>query len=412
MAYENIQIQYGNFTIDRNFVFYTMDHVAGTLIAKTSVGVPVQTYTLATIIKEVLSLQFDGYYYWSLEQPIVAGFRVRKWEIGTDDIVRVVDDYLYSPDAINTYDVNAIAVEAYTDSLDNQEVPGTTVFDVVDGQVITPGDNIVVGPSTAVGFVGLYNFTTVIGKVGNTITVSPALNAVFSPADPIVFSRNFFAFSDTAPANLEGALYMYKTSNGNPLSLDVSNMYNQVRAATFFKNKLMFVKGSEVIWLNPDTQTINRSQAIDNATVSRAGYVPTHDLAGSSETLYRLEQEHVYYNDTFSRWETEDWSPLYNYNTSGVVPEIYFVALKAQPQTLHKSTSFYVTNSPEVLDSEIVVTVLDQFRTPVFNRVVDFTSSGGPLSSVQETTDENGQARITYTASSFPGDVTITAEVT
>jgi len=412
MAYENIQIQHGNLTIDRNFVFYTMDHVGGTLISKTSVGAPVQTYTLETTIREVLSIQFDGYYYWSLEQPITNGFRVRKWEIGADDIVRVIDDHLYSPDSINSYDVNAIAVEAYIDSLDNQEVPGTTSFDVVDGQVVRIGDSIILGPSTATGFIGIYNFTTVINKVGNTLTVNVPLNVVFSPGDPIVFSRNFFAFSNTAPSNLDGALYMYDASNGNPLSMDVSNMYNLVSAATFFKNKLMFIRGSEVIWLNPDTKDINRSQAINNATTNRSGYVTTYDLAGDSETLYRLEQEHVYYNDGFNRWESENWSPLYNWNTSGVVPEIFFVGLKAHPQILHIHTSDLAVDDPDALDSEIVVTVLDQFRTPVFNRIVDFTSNGGPLSSTQEVTDENGQVRTTYTASSFSGDVTITAEVT
>lgn len=411
MTYENIQIQYGNFAIDRGFDFYTVDHIAGTLIAKTSVGVAVATYTLATSTKEVLSLQYDGYYFWTLDVPITSGFRVRKWEIGADTIVRVVSDYLYSPDSINTYNVNALAVEAYTDSFDNQEVTGTLSFDVVDGQTITPGDDLVLGPSSATGFVGIHNFTTVINKVGNTVTVNVPLGATFSPGDPISFARNFFAFSDTAPGNLVGALYKYKVDNGNVLSMDVSGMYGGVRAATFFKNKLMFIRGSEIIWLNPDSQTIFKSQAIENGTANRAGYIDTFDISGSSETVYRLEQEHVFYNPTFSRWEAEDWDPLYNYNESGVVPVVYSVAIVAQPQILHRFDSITDTNFPGSLDSEIVVTVLDQFRTPVVSKVVDMSSTGGALSSIQETTDANGRVSTTYSANSFVGDVEITVTV-
>lgn len=406
----NIQIQHGNFTIDRSgSSFYTMDHVATTLIQKNSSGTVTQTYTLETSITEVLSLQFDGYYYWSIEKPIINGFRVRKWEIGLDTIVRVRSDYLFSPDAINSYDVNSIAIEAYTDSLDNLVTAGTSSFDVVDGEAIRTGDNIIVGPSTAVGFETLFSFTSVTDKVGNTVTVSPPLDKTFSPGDIIVFSRRIFAFSNTAPGGLNGALYAYRTRDGFLLSLDVSNVYSQVRAATFFKDKIMFVKGSEVIWLNPDSQTIFKSQAVDNSTKDRSGFIETFDLDGFSENIYRLEQEHVFFDETFDRWESQDWSPLFNYNLSAVIPQVYFVALKAQPQILHKSASGI---DPDDLDSSIVVTVLDQFRTPVPNRIVDFTSTGGPLSSIQETTDANGQARVTYTASSFPGDVTITAEVT
>lgn len=413
MAYENIEIQHGNFVVDRSgSFFYTINHTAGTLIKKNISGAVVQTYTLNTTTKEVTSLQFDGYYFWSVDNPVLSGFRVRKWEIGTDDLVRVVSDYLYTSDVINTYDVTSIAVESYTDSLDNVEVVGTTAFDVVDGQVVSPGDILIIGPSTATGFVGLYSFTSVISKVGNTITVNTPLTCTFNPGDPVHFSRNFFAFSDIAPGNLNGALYRFNSNTGALLTLDSSNMYGGVRAATFFKNKIMFIRGSEVVWLNPDSQTIFKSQAINNTTADRTNYIDTFDISGYSETLYRLEQQNVTFNEGLSRWQTETWSPSFNLNTSSFTSEVYFVTLKAEPQIIHKYTSEIEANDPTDLESVVEVTVLDQFRTPISNRVVDFTSTGGPLSSIQETTDTNGQVRVKYTANSVPTDVTITAEVT
>lgn len=408
MAFENIQIQHGNFTIDRSGgVFYTVDHVAKTLIAKNNTGAIQQTYSLSLVnnqISEVLSLQFDGYYYWTLEKPIATGFRVRKWEIGTDDIVRIETEYFFASDAVNKYDVSALAVEHYFDSLDNQEVAGTSVFDVNDGSIIRPGDNIVIGPSTAVGFVGLYDFTTVIGKVGDTITVSPPLGITFSPNTPITFTRDFYAFSDTAPGNLLGAMYAFRADDGFPLSLDVSNLYGNVRAATFFKNKIMFIRGNDIIWLNPDTKTIFKSQGIDNATEGRDGIIDTFDLDGFSDTFYRLEQQRVYLDG--NDYETEDWAPLFNYNTSGTVPEIFFVSLKVEPQILHRSATGVPAGD---IDATVTVTVLDQFRTPVSGNIVNFTSTHGPLSSAQQTTNSDGQAFIIYTASTTAAEVTITA---
>lgn len=412
MVYENIQIQHGNFTIDRSgSSFYTMDHQSTQLIKKV-VGQPPFSFFLATAIIEVQALQFDGYYYWSLERQGTSGFRIRKWEIGTDDLVRVVDTFSFASDVINKYDVNTMAVEFYQDAMDNIETVGTSEFDVDDGSILQAGDEIVIGPSTAVGFEGLYSKTSVIDKTDETITISPPLTVTFNPNDVIVFTRSFFVFSDTAPANQAGALYKFRYSDGFPLSLSTSNMFYGVQASTFFKNKLMFVRAGEVIWLNPASQNIFKSQAIDNIDEFRGEHHPAYDLAGFSNTLYRLEQQHVYWSESFGRYDTENWSPNYNYNVSSVIPEVYFVAVKAEPPLLHKYTSDIAAEAPEELESVVTVTVLDQFRTPVYSRVVDFTSNGGPLNSYQETTDTNGQVRVLYTASAGVGEVTITAEVT
>ena len=408
MTYENIQIQHGNFTIDRSgSAFYTVDHENVKLIKKDSSGNVIFSFFLATLVLEVQSLQFDGYYFWTLEKQGTSGFRVRKWEIGLDDLVRVVDEHSFISGAVNQYDVNALAVEFYSDTLDNIETAGTTTFDVVDGSVIRVGDEIVVGPSTAVGFEGLYSQTIVINKVGDyTVTVSPALDVTFNPNDEIYFTRSFFVFSDTGPAGQDGALYKFRHNDGFFLSLNSGNVFAGVRATTFFSGKLLFVRAGEVIWLNPDSQNIYRSQAIDNSNESRGEYHTTFDLAGHSNTLYRLEQQHVYYDDT---WKTETWTPVYNYNESGIIPEVYFVAAKAEPPLLHK---YEASVDSEDLESDITVTVLDQFRTPLYKRGVDLISDGGSLSSVQEITDENGQIRAVYTANSSVGEVTVTVKVT
>ncbi len=409
MAHENIQIDHGNFAIGRDGTFFTMDHDDNKLIEKNSSGTVLFSYFLDTDILEVSALKFDGYFYWSLERQGTIGFRIRKWEIGTDNLVRNRREFSYVTDGVNSYDCNAFAVEYYDDMLDNVVLAGSTTFDVTDGSIVRVGDILIIGPSTASGFEGLYDTVSVTNKVGTTLTVSPALSRDFSPNEPIYFSRNLWVFSDTATAGLSGALYKFRITDGFLQTVNVSNLFNLVRGAVFFKRYVMFVRAGEVIWLDPDSTNINRSQAIDNLDVNRGDHITCHDLAGFSDTLYRLEQEHVFFNVGAGIYQTEDWAPSFNYNTSSTIAEIYFVGVKAARPIVHKSAA-----GVDVADTQtsIRVFVLDQFRTPVFNRLVTFASTGGSVNPASDTTDSEGEASTTYTASSSTGKVTVTATVT
>jgi hypothetical protein len=407
MVYENIQIEHGNFTIDRSgSSFFTMDHDENKLIEKNASGSVIFSYFLDTDIIEVQALKFDGYYFWSLERQGTAGFRIRKWEIDDDDLVRNVEEFSYTSDGVNSYNCYAFAVEYYSDSLFSTYSIGQTILGVVDGSVIRVGDKIIIGPSNAVGFEGQYQEVDVIGKTGNNITISPALSVPFNPGDAIYFTRNFYVFSDDATAGMDGALYKFRSFDGLLQTVNINNMFNTVRAAVFFKNQVMFVRSGEVIWLDPDSQNITKSQAIDNLDATRGVHLPASDLAGFSNTLYRLEQKHVFLSA--GNYNTEDWSPQYNYNTSSVVAEVYFVAVKAEPPIVHRSASGVPLADTK---SSIMVQVLDQFRTPVFNRLVSFASDGGSVSPTTATTDANGIARTTYTANTDYGQKTVTATV-
>lgn len=410
MTYENIQISTGNFTVGLDgSSFFTIDHTQARLIEKNASGTVIFSYFLSIFVSEVYSLEFDGYYFWSLERTGGDGFTVRKWEIGTNDLVSVVQQFVFVSDAVDSYDTRAMAVESYADTLSTTATAGTSTFDVSDGTVVEIGDDIVIGPSTYAGFEGDFSKTTVINKVGNTLTVSPVLSSSFNSPNPLSFSRNFYIFSDTSQGVETGGLYKFASDNGAVQALDMGNLYNTVRAATFFQDNVMFVRAGEIVWLDPDSISIFKSQAIDNLKEDRASYQETFDLAGFSNTVYRLEQTHVSYNGTSEMWETEDWSPQYNYNTSGTVPEVYFVSVKAEPPILHKSV---VGLPAEDTKSNIKVVVLDQFRTPVFNRVVDFSTTAGSVLPSQDTTDADGAAETVYTSDTTVGQVTVTADVT
>src|SRR6188508_2967153 len=403
----NIQIDNGNFAISNDGTsFYTMDHNTNRLIEKNSSGTVIFSYFLDTDVSEVYSLKFDGYYLWSLEKQGSDGFLIRKWEFSTSGLVEKLVEFAYASDSVNIYKVFSMAVEYYLDVLDNSTSAGQATIDVEDGSVIRVGDDIVIGPSESVGFEGEYNKVSVIAKVGNSITVSPALSAAFGANTEIYFSRNFFVFSDEFSANLTGVLYKFNSSTGSLQTVYTSNLFNQVRASVFFKNHLMFIRAGEVIWLDPDSQNINKSQAIDNLNEDRTEHLETQDLAGFSNTLYRLEAQRVFLSG--SQYDTEVW-PNYNYNTSSVVPEVYFLAVKADPPIVHKSG---VGIPAADTQSRITVDVLDQFRTPIFNRLVSFSSDGGSLSPTSDTTDSEGRVETTYTANSEVGQIIVTATAT
>lgn len=403
--FENIQIEHGNFSVDvlDGSGFYTIDHEDNKLIKKTSSGTLVSSNFLDTDISKVYSLEYDGVNFWTLEKTGTIGFTIRRLELGSDSLVRTTLIRSYTSDAINSYDVYSMALEWYSDSLDNVLTSGATSFDVNDGSVIRAGDIITIGPSTATGFEGNTDTMNVTSVVGSTVTVSPAISTNFSPNDPLFFTRNVFVFSDTAPANPNsGAVYKFNVHTGGLLSSNSSNLFFNVRAATFFKDYVMFLRGSEIIWYNPISQKIFKTQAVDNLNESRTDYITTYDLTGYSDTIYRLEDKRVYLDS--GSYTTEEWDEL-NYNTSITVPQVYFVIVKATPEILQKSVSGY---TPE---SEIFAQVLDQFKTPVFGKTVDFSVSTGLVSPAQDTTDANGVARTTYTGTSSPGEVEITASV-
>ena len=72
MAFENIEIEYGNFTVNRlGATFFTMDHVTNTLIEKDNNGSVVFNYLLAVSIFEVQSLQTD-------RKPLLLSFLLLK----------------------------------------------------------------------------------------------------------------------------------------------------------------------------------------------------------------------------------------------------------------------------------------------------------------------------------------------
>ncbi|GAH00858.1 unnamed protein product, partial [marine sediment metagenome] len=82
MSYENVKLRRRNFTVDDGY-FYMFDEDQDSLLQKTDDGNTAFTYPLDILMtSEVLSVEYDGVYFWSLEQgPASYEVSIKRWEI-------------------------------------------------------------------------------------------------------------------------------------------------------------------------------------------------------------------------------------------------------------------------------------------------------------------------------------------
>ena len=382
MTHENINLNSPNMTGDRdNGYFYTFYSDSGITSMyqhhKNVPGNPINnTYpTNEDIVNEVVCVQFDGYYYWTMERQ-TNGVTIKRWEL-VSNILYKRDVFSYSDNSSTTYDSYSFVVDSYSDSLDLQAILGAVEITVSDGDVFNIGDTVVIGPSTNGSFVGEYESVNITSKSGDVLTLSVPLTKSFGSADKIYIVRYFYLFNKYSPYDKsKGSLLKYVWDTGILEDYDSSHMFGDVKACCFYGGRLMFIKGNEVIFITPTTLSVFKYMSIENLDVNRADNVDIEALWVYSDVLYSLQSKYVYFDDGTSLWEEEDWAPKYNYVTSSLLPVNFFIELKAEPNIIHAISSPSIPSTT----SNITVTVLDQYRIPIVGGVsVNFTTSHGSL---------------------------------
>jgi len=81
MAYENITLRKPNETMIDGY-FYMLDEQQDAMIVKTDDGTQAYSYPLdTTVASVVVSLEFDGRNFWSLENPGSNTVRLKRWNL-------------------------------------------------------------------------------------------------------------------------------------------------------------------------------------------------------------------------------------------------------------------------------------------------------------------------------------------
>ena len=390
----------GNITANPNFTYidnfmYTIDHNLQMLLKVTFDGSVAFCYTLDVPVNyTVVSLDYDGYNFWSFEEGTDRVI-IRRWVID-NMICRQMDKFEFVSSVSETISASSFGVESYEVLFSGDEPSGQTTLSISDGQHMSPGDKLLLGPNS----VGQSEYVVVDEAFTSSVTLTTPTVYGYAQDDRIRFYKyGYFInnaygtdtstgclykidlYTGSVVAKREGTQYkgvdscnvcFIQDSHGDPV-LDYNGdlIYDMFKALVFVKSNLLFI-----VDIYDSQFRVITSMILD---ISQSETI--YDIAVRGSVLYLLKQGYAYVLAQFD-----------------IVP-----------------TSLSLSGYPAILPADgistsvITATVLDQYNRPIKNKIVNF--SGGNLSSPSAITDDNGVATVIFTAPSNVGTVNISAEV-
>ena len=416
MAYENIQVAYPNFTGEDGY-FYNFDHNQDNLVVKTDDGNVAFTYPLDTALSnEVESLEFDGFNFWTLENP-GGSIIMRRWQI-RNYVCTLENTFTKNSDGSNTYDAESFTVEHYHFQFSSPESVGQTTLSCDDPAAIvadisskvSSGNTVRLGPSTVGGYEGEWEEFSVVSAGVGTINVSPGITNAYAAGDPIIVYKYIWTFNNYNGVASEGALYKFDAYTGSFITKFGGNEYDNITACTFaviedgltnVVNALAYVRGSNMLFKDVASATLENygSMAMDNIESNDITIIPVYDLVIDGKNVYRLQRKATYYGST-----TTFADSAYSYQLATTTPFIHSISLQAAPAVIPADAG--------VSTSLITGVVKSQFLLPIVGKLVTFAEddSNGYLTGTNpDTTDADGVVTITYHSGTTAREVTITA---
>jgi hypothetical protein len=456
MAYENITLRKQNVTMIDGY-FYMMDESQDAMIVKTDDGTQAYSYPLdSTISNQVVSMEWDGRNFWTLENPSGDNAYIKRWNL-ENYVLKLRTPFDLIANAAHKYDTEAMAIEHYHLHFHSSVSTPTSVismyqpktkqsdFDLVakliSGSVISLGPNIN-GQTEDIGIssvsVQTFGSTETIYNVnlnGSTTYEysGPTVTGTDQPdniryGDYATFYNNIWLFNNwDGVSSADGALYKLNAYNGAYQDHYPGGEYKNVRACAFFDvpnyifdrdwqrietdpldepasrwpkfNSIAYVRTTNMIFLNPDNFDESfGSMTMDNVDEDQATVIPIFDLTMEGVNVYRLQNKATYYGTTYSFA-----GGTFNYQLSTLEPFITSISLRANPAILPANN----TNT-----SQITAIVKDQFNLAIEGKLVYFTADdpiGGIIGANPATTDGDGVALTTYRAGTSAREVKITA---
>jgi len=420
----NIQIAQGNFSFGVSAgLYYTLSNATNTLQVFQNNGTPVATFpiTLAQLRSTVLSLKFDGTFFWSLELlPSSLGITIKKWRLfpfptfafpsASSSELRWQDELTLINNQTIKWSSHAFCVEHYPLTFSAPASRGDTSFTLTSASHVAVGDTLYLGPSGFGGFIGNFESVIVTHINGNTIsfTKTGGLENSYLSLDPVNVQKAIWIFNNnsfTGKADNRGILIKFSL----PSKLDVlSNQgmqYATVAAADFNNGHIVFVRGDQIMQIDVSVPTLDISSSMEANLRESDLFTPivVYDIIAdlSNNQVLKLQQKET--NETISTgtYITTDFTPKFNYQS---IPTLPFV----NSTSLDMATHF---TYDQASGDTIAVTALvrDQFNLPVSNKTIKFTSaldvlSGpgtpGTFNPTTALTNTFGIAATTYTPSS------------
>jgi hypothetical protein len=451
MAYENISLRKQNVTMIDGY-FYMLDQDQDAMIVKTDDGTQAYSYPLdTTIANQVVSLEFDGRNFWSLENPTGDNIYIKRWNL-ENYVLKARDSFSMIASASHKYESNAMSIEHYHLRFYSTASAGAGVLSMYQPKTLqadfdlttklTSGMTISLGPNAngqtedisvnsvtvqATGQATIYNVnlngTTTYSYSGPTGSGS-GYDYQERYGDPASFYKTIWVFNNwDGVSSADGALYKINAYTGAYQTRYAGGEYKSVTASTFYdvpnyifdrdwqstpsndafnwpkSNALIYVRTTNLIFLNVDNFAASYgSMTMDNVKSDQATVISLYDLTMEGVNVYRLQRDATYYGTTYTFANS-----TYNYQLSTLEPFITSISLRANPAILPANG---------VNTAQITAIVKDQFNLPIAGKNVYFTEDD-PVGTITgpnpATTDSDGAATTTYTAGTSAREVKITA---
>ena len=423
---ENIKITSANFSQgpDSGF-FYYVSSALNALVQVNSTGVVAASFpiTRSQLRGPVKELHFDGTFFWTLEDlPSDLGIVIKKWRLSPVVTVafpsvspsefRWQDELTLIHRPNIRYSSSAFSTEHFHRTFQNSALQGASSIILNSTSRLLVGETLHLGPSSFGGFTDVEEDIVVGGISGNEVFFSKSggLEASYLSLDPVDFMKAIWLFNDHSFSGTEdnkGTVQRFAYPSKNRTLADQGHKYSLVTAADFDNTILSFVRAGQIIDLDIDNPTFDLDSSLEAnlREADKKTSIEVFDLISDKDgdLYYKLQQKETSTDGS----TTEDFSPLYNFQTISSIGFINSTALEFDQRFTHPF------DSGDTI--AIQAHVRDQFNFPVSNEDVQFSATvtagfvgiPGTFSPTQDTTNVSGTASSTYTPSTTQDEISM-----
>ena len=419
MVLENIDITSANFSLgpDAGF-FYYVSSALNALVQVESDGTIAASFpiTRSQLRGPVKELHFDGTFFWTLEDlPSDLGIVLKQWRLSpvksttfpnvSPSEFRWQDELTLINRPNIRYAASAFAIEHFHRTFQNSALQGANSIRLSSASRLLVGETLRLGPSSFGGFTDVEEDIIVTGISGNDVFFSKSggLEASYIGSDPVDFMKALWVFNDHSFSGTEdggGTLQRFAYPSKNRTLADKGAKYSSVTAADFDDTILSFVRADQIINLNIDNPTFDLGSSLE-ANLREADKrtpITVFDLISDQDgsLYYKLQQKATATNGG----STEDFSPLYSYQTISSIGFVNSTALEFDQRFTHPFDS-----SDTIA---VKAYVRDQYNFPVLGESVSFAATvvagftgipGTFIPSSPVTTNSSGISPVTYVPS-------------
>ena len=426
MAGENIKLSFAyqpNFCVHQGY-FFTFDHQLDNLLQKTDDGNTAFSYPFDILLTSaVRDAQFDGVYFWSLENSIwaeppgpysAATVTVKRWKI-ENYVCKLQQTFTYASTGSHSYNSAAIGIEHYHTSLSAPVSSGASTIYLNDywndstlmNFTTTSGGKLTLhlGPNSS----SQEENVTVSGVVASGVVLTGGTLYAYAQNNEVNFYTYLWMFNNYSGIDSStGALYKFDAYTGDYITRYASGAYKDVNASTFYKvnsfatygnvDTLSYVKGTNTLFINVRAAGVTLpyygSMVMKNIDTTPAA-ITVYSLTMDDQNVYRLQKRQ---DGSGGDWTT------YNYQLSTLDKFVTSISLAAYPATIAANA---------IATTDIVAIVKDQFLQPVASRLVNFTDDDtvGFIITTPVSTNAEGMAQTSYRTGTSAREVKITAVV-